>query len=138
VLGGFPVVDVRVRLVDGSYHDVDSNTDTFRIVGAKGFKNAMKLANPILLEPIMKVVVFTPDEYSGDVTGALSSKRAVIKAMAPKGKMQEITSYVPLGNMFGWINSLRSMTKGKASSVMEFSHYEKVPESLLNAALGIK
>jgi elongation factor G len=138
VIGGFPVVDVRVKLVDGSYHDVDSNTDTFRIAGARGFKAAMKLANPILLEPIMKVSVFTPDDYAGDVTGALSAKRAVIKSMAPKGKMQEITCYVPLGNMFGWINQLRSMSKGKASSVMEMSHYEKVPDSLVNDALGIK
>jgi len=138
VLGGFPIVDIKVRLVDGSYHDVDSNTDTFRIVGSKAIKAAMKEANPILLEPIMKVNVFTPDEFSGDVTGALSSKRGIIKDMQPKGKMQEITCFVPLGNMFGWINQLRSMTKGKANSVMEFSHYEKVPDGLVNEALGIK
>jgi len=138
VIGGFPVVDIKVKLVDGSYHDVDSNTDTFRIVGSKGFKEAMKKANPILLEPIMKVNVFVPDEFAGDITGALSSKRGIIKAMNPKGKMQEITAYVPIGNMFGWINSLRSMTKGKANSVMEFSHYEKVPDNLVNEALGIK
>jgi len=138
VIGGFPVVDIKVRLVDGSYHDVDSNTDTFRIVGSKAFKAAMKLANPILLEPIMKVSTFTPDEYAGDITGALSSKRGIIKAMNPKGKMQEITAYVPLGNMFGWINRVRSMSKGKASSVMEFSNYEKVPDGLVNEALGIK
>lgn len=138
VIGGFPVVDVKVKLVDGSYHDVDSNTDTFRIVGSKGFKAAMKLAQPILLEPIMKVSVFVPDEFAGDITGALSSKRGIIKAMTPKGKMQEITAYVPLGNMFGWINQIRSMTKGKANSVMEFSHYEKVPDGLVNEALGIK
>lgn len=138
VIGGFPVVDVKVRLVDGSYHEVDSNTDTFRIVGSKGFKSAMKLASPILLEPIMKVSVFVPDEFAGDITGALSSKRGIIKAMTPKGKMQEITAFVPLGNMFGWINQIRSMSKGKANSVMEFSHYEKVPESLINQALGIK
>jgi elongation factor G len=98
----------------------------------------MKLAQTILLEPIMKVSVFTPDDYAGDVTGALSSKRGIIKAMMPKGKQQEITAYIPLGNMFGWINQLRSMSKGKASSVMEFSHYEKVPDGLVNEALGIK
>lgn len=138
VLGGFPVVDVKVRLVDGSYHEVDSNTDTFRVCGSKGFKAAMKLAKPILLEPIMKVPVVTPDEYAGDVTGALSSKRGIIKSMNPKGKMQEITAYVPIGNMFGWVNSLRSMTKGRANSYMEFSHYEKVPEGLVNQVLGIK
>jgi elongation factor G len=138
VLGGYPVVDVRVKLVDGSYHEVDSNTDTFRVCGSKAFKAAMKKAKPILLEPIMKVPVVTPDEFAGDVTGALSSKRGIIKSMTPKGKMQEITAYVPIGNMFGWVNSLRSMTKGKANSFMEFSHYEKVPDGLVNSILGIK
>ncbi|KXK26176.1 MAG: Elongation factor G [candidate division WS6 bacterium OLB20] len=138
ILGGYPVVDVKVRLTDGSYHEVDSNTDTFRIVGSKAFKEAMRRAKPILLEPIMKVVVSTPDEFAGDVTGALSSKRGVIKGMNPRGKMQEITAYVPLSNMFGWINDLRSMTKGKANSVMEFGHYAKVPENITNEVLGIK
>jgi len=138
VLGGYPVVDIKVRLTDGSFHEVDSNTDTFRICGSKGFKSAMKKANPILLEPIMKVPVVTPDEFAGDVTGSLSSKRGIIKSMISKGKVQEIVAYVPLGNMFGWINALRSMTKGKANSFMEFSNYEKVPEGLVNNLLGIK
>lgn len=138
VLGGFPVVDIMVELIDGSYHDVDSNTDTFRIAGSKGFKEAMRKAKPILLEPIMKVSVVSPDEFAGDVTGALSSKRGVIKSMNPKGKVQEINAEVPLGNMFGWINDIRSMSKGKATSVMEFSHYQKVPEGLVNEALGVK
>lgn len=138
VLGGYPVVDVRVKLVDGSYHEVDSNTDTFKVCGSKAFKAAMKKAKPILLEPIMKVPVVTPDEFAGDVTGALSSKRGIIKSMMPKGKVQEITAYVPIGNMFGWVNALRSMTKGKANSFMEFSHYEKVPDGLVNGILGIK
>ena len=138
VLGGYPVVDVRVRLVDGSFHEVDSNTDTFKICGSKAFKAAMKKAGPILLEPIMKVPVVTPDEFAGDVTGALSSKRGIIKSMMSKGKVQEIVAYVPLGNMFGWVNALRSMTKGKANSFMEFSHYEKVPDGIVNQVLGIK
>lgn len=138
VLGGFPVVDVKVRLVDGSYHDVDSNTDTFRIAGARAFKEAAKKASPILLEPVMKVNVSCPDEYAGDVTGALSSKRGVIKSMNPRGKVQEIEANVPLANMFGWINDLRSMTKGKANSVMEFSHYEKVPQNIVEEALGVQ
>jgi elongation factor G len=138
VLGGFPVVDVMVTLTDGSYHDVDSNTDTFRIAGSKGLKEAMRKAKPILLEPIMKVSVVAPDEFAGDVTGALSSKRGVIKSMNPKGKVQEIHAEVPLGNMFGWINDIRSMSKGKATSVMEFGHYQKVPEGLVNEALGVK
>lgn len=138
VLGGFPVVDIAVELIDGSYHEVDSNTDTFRIVGSKGLKEAMRKAKPILLEPIMKVSVVSPDEFAGDITGALSSKRGIIKSMNPKGKVQEISAEVPLGNMFGWINDIRSMSKGKATSVMEFSHYQKVPEGLVNEALGIK
>ena len=138
VLGGFPVVDIQVELIDGSYHDVDSNTDTFRIAGSKGFKEAMRKSKPVLLEPIMKVDVVTPDDFAGDVTGALSSKRGVIKSMNPKGKIQEISAEVPLGNMFGWMNDLRSMSKGKANSVMEFSHYQKVPDGLVNEALGVK
>lgn len=138
VIGGFPVVDVKIELVDGSYHDVDSNTDTFRIAATRAFKEAMRKSKPILLEPIMKVVVTTPDEFAGDVTGALSSKRGQIKKMNPKNKVQEIFADVPLANMFGWINDLRSMTKGKANSVMEFSHYQKVPEGLVNEALGSK
>ncbi len=138
VLGGFPTIDFKVRLTDGSYHEVDSNTDTFRIAGSKAFKEAMRLAKPILLEPVMKVVVVTPDEFAGDVTGVLSSKRGQIKKMEPKGKVQEITADVPLQKMFGWTNELRSMTKGKANSVMEFSHYAKVPEGLVETVLGKK
>jgi len=138
VLGGYPVVDIKVRLIDGAFHDVDSNTDTFKIVGSKAFKEAMRKASPILLEPIMKVVATTPDEFAGDVTGALSSKRGMIKSMNARGKMQEITANVPLANMFGWINDLRSMTKGKANSVMEFSHYEKVPQNIVTEILGVK
>lgn len=137
-LGGFPVVDVKVTLIDGSFHDVDSSTDSFRIAASRGIREAIKKAHPILLEPIMKVNVSSPDDYAGDVTGALSSKRGKISKMESKGKVQEIEATVPLGNMFGWINELRSMSKGKANSVMEFSHYEKVPENLVSEALGIK
>jgi elongation factor G len=138
VLGGYPTVDFQVRLTDGSYHEVDSNTDTFRFCAQKAFREAMRKANPVLLEPIMKVVVTTPDEYVGDVTGALSSKRGLIKSMTPRGKVQEITAMVPLGNMFGWVNDLRSMSKGRASSVMEFDSYAKVPEGFLKDILGDK
>jgi elongation factor G len=136
VLGGYPTVDFKVKLVDGSYHDVDSNTDTFRIAASKAFKEAMRKAKPILLEPIMKVSVTSPDEYAGDVTGALSSKRGLIKGMNPKNRVQEIVAYVPLANMFGWINDIRSMSKGKATSVMEFSHYDKVPEGLVSDSVS--
>ncbi|MEI7578696.1 MAG: elongation factor G [bacterium] len=138
VLGGFPVVDIQVTLIDGSYHEVDSNTDTFRICGSKAFKAAMRLAKPILLEPIMKVDVSTPDEFTGDVTGSLSSKRGMIKGMQPKGKSQLITALVPLSKLFGYVGEMRSLTKGKATPIMEFDHYEKVPEGLVSEALGIK
>ncbi len=136
VLGGFPVVDVKVRLTDGSYHEVDSNTDTFKLAASKGFKEAMRKASPILLEPIMQVVVTTPDDYAGDITGALASKRGMVKKMEHKGKYQEIEAEVPLANMFGWINDLRSMSKGKANSVMIPSHYAKVPEGIVQEILG--
>ncbi len=135
VLGGYPVVDFQITVKDGSYHEVDSNTDTFRICAVRAFKEAMRKAKPILLEPVMKVVVNTPDDYVGDVTGALSSKRGIIKSMTQRGKLQEVVATVPLGNLFGWINDLRSMSKGKASSVMEFDSYQKVPESLLDEVI---
>lgn len=136
VLGGYPTVDFVVELTDGSYHDVDSNTDTFRICAQRAFREAMKKASPVLLEPIMKVVVSTPDDYVGDITGALSSKRGIIRSMNPKGKMQEVTALVPIGNMFGWTNDMRSMTKGRASSVMEFDSYQRVPDSVMKEILG--
>lgn len=136
VLGGYPVIDFTIEVVDGSYHDVDSNTDTFRICAMKAFRESMKLARPILLEPIMKVVVNTPTDFAGDVTGALSSKRGQISKMEAKGKIQEIVAEVPIGNLFGWENNLRSMSQGKANSTMEFSHYAKVPESLVDEILG--
>ena len=136
VLGGYPVIDFTIEVVDGSYHDVDSNTDTFRICAMKAFRESMKLAKPILLEPIMKVVVNTPTDFAGDVTGALSSKRGQISKMEAKGKIQEIVAEVPIGNLFGWENGLRSMSQGKANSTMEFSHYAKVPESLVEEILG--
>lgn len=136
ILGGYPVVDFKITLTDGSYHDVDSNTDTFRICAQRAFREAMKQASPILLEPVMKVTVTTPEDYLGDVTGALSSKRGIIRSMNPRGKVQEIIALVPLGNMFGWMNDLRSMTKGKANSVMEFDSYQKVPESLVEEIIS--
>ncbi len=138
VLGGYPVVDFQIMLTDGSYHEVDSNTDTFRICAQRAFREAMKLAKPILLEPIMLVAVSVPDDFVGDVTGALSSKRGIIKSMNRKGLVHEILAYVPLSNMFGWINDLRSMTKGKGNSVMEFSSYQKVPSNLVDEILSGK
>ena len=138
VIGGYPVVDVKVTLFDGSYHEVDSSNDAFLIAASKGFKEGMKNANPILLEPIMNVTVNTPTEYSGDVTGNISSKRGKILGIEDRGRGQEVSAEIPLAELFGWVSELRSMTKGKAVPNMEPSHYEKVPDNIVDEILGKK
>jgi len=138
VLGGYPVVDVKVAVYDGSYHEVDSSNEAFIVAASKGFKDGMSRAKPILLEPIMNVTVNTPTEFAGDVTGNISSKRGKILGIDDKGKVQEIRSEVPLAELFGWVSELRSMTKGKAVPNMEPSHYEKVPDNIANEVLGKK
>jgi elongation factor G len=135
-LGGFPVVDVRARIVDGSYHEVDSNTDTFKMAANMGFKEAMKKCSPVLLEPIMKVTVNVPDEFVGAVTGYLSSRRGIPKGMTQRGKMKEISAEAPLAELFGYVGNLRNLTSGKAIPNMEFSHYEPVPGGIMKAVLG--
>ncbi len=134
VVAGYPVVDVKVELYDGSYHDVDSSEMAFKIAGSMAANAAMKLANPVLLEPIMKVVVVTPEEFMGDVIGDLNSKRGRIESMEdlPAG-IKEITAFVPLGEMFGYTTNLRSNTKGRASSSMELDHYAEVPSHVAEA-----
>lgn len=134
VVAGYPVVDVKVELFDGSYHEVDSNEMAFKIAGSMGFQAAMKKADPVLLEPIMKVVVVTPEEFMGDVIGDLNSKRARIESMEDlSAGIKEITAFVPLGEMFGYTTSLRSSTKGRASSSMELDHYADVPNHVAEA-----
>jgi elongation factor G len=130
VIAGFPVVDVKVTLFDGSYHDVDSSEMAFKIAGSMGFKEGAKKARPVLLEPIMKVEVVTPEEYMGDVMGDLSRRRGILQGMeeGPSGKM--IHAKVPLGEMFGYATDLRSMSQGRATYVMEFSEYNEAPESI--------
>jgi len=135
-LGGYPVVDVEVEIVDGSYHSVDSNTDTFRICAFYGFRNALKVCSPVLLEPIMKVSVNVPEEYVGAVTGYLSSKRGVIKNMIDRGKTKEIVAEAPLSDLFGYVGDLRNITSGTAAPTMEPSHYEEVPRGLMEKILG--
>ncbi len=130
VLAGFPVVDVKVTLVDGSYHDVDSSEMAFRIAGWMAFKNAMRKAGPILLEPIFAVEVVAPEEYMGDVIGNLNSRRGLIQSMEPRGNAQVITARVPLSEMFDYSTALRSMTQGRATYTMQFLRYEEVPKSL--------
>jgi elongation factor G len=138
VIGGYPVVDCRVTLYDGSYHDVDSSEIAFKLAASMAFKSAMKQASPVLLEPIMKVVVETPEEHMGDVMGDLNSRRGRILGMESKGATQEISAEVPLGEMFGYVSSLRSMTKGRAGYSMEFECYREVPKSVQDGILEKK
>jgi elongation factor G len=129
VLAGYPVVDVKVQLIYGSYHDVDSSEMAFKIAGSMAFKEAAKAASPCLLEPVMKVEVVSPEAYMGDVLGDLSSRRGKIGGMMQRGEAQVISATVPLGEMFGYSTRLRSMSQGRAVYSMEFSHYEEVPKS---------
>ncbi len=137
VIAGYPVVDLRVELYDGSYHEVDSSEMAFKIAGSMGFQDAFKKASPVLLEPIMKVVVVTPEEFMGDVIGDLNSKRGRIESMEDlTAGIKEITAFVPLGEMFGYTTNLRSMTQGRASSSMELDHYEDVPPNVTQAIIA--
>ncbi|MBP9820910.1 elongation factor G [Candidatus Saccharibacteria bacterium] len=137
VLAGYPVVDIKAELYYGSYHDVDSSEMAFKIAGSMAFQDGFKQSSPVLLEPIMKVVVVVPEEYMGDVIGDLNSKRGRIESMVdlPAG-IKEITSFVPLGEMFGYTTNLRSMTKGRASSSMELDHYADVPGHVTEAIVA--
>ena len=129
ILAGYPMVDVRVELIDGSYHDVDSSEMAFKIAGSMAFKEACRRAGPVLLEPIMDVEVVTPSEYMGDVMGDLSSRRGKIGGMTQRGPAQVIGASVPLSEMFGYSTTLRSLTQGRAVYSMQFSRYEEVPKS---------
>jgi elongation factor G len=130
VLAGYPVVDIRVALTDGSYHEVDSNEMAFKIAGSMGVKEACRRAKAVLLEPIMDVEVVTPEEYMGAVMGDLNSRRGRILSMEARGNSQVIRAHVPLGQMFGYVTDLRSMTQGRATSTMQFARYEEVPASI--------
>ena len=137
VIAGYPVVDIKAELYDGSYHEVDSNEMAFSIAGSMGFQNGVKMANPVLLEPVMKVVVVTPEEFMGDVIGDLNSKRGRIESMEDLSSgIKEITAFVPLGEMFGYTTNLRSMTQGRASSSMELDHYADVPPNVATAIIA--
>ena len=127
---GFPVVDFKVRLIDGSYHDVDSSVLAFEIAAKAAFKEAMAKAGPQLLEPVMKVEVVTPEEYMGDVIGDINSRRGQINAMEDRGNAKVVTALVPLASMFGYINDLRSKSQGRAQYTMQFDHYEPVPANV--------
>jgi elongation factor G len=130
VIAGFPVIDLKCTLIDGGYHDVDSNVMTFDIAARACFREAIPKAGPRLLEPMMKVEVVTPQDYMGDVIGDLNSRRGQVQGMDARGNAQVITAMVPLANMFGYVNTLRSMTQGRAQYSMHFDHYEQVPPAI--------
>ena len=129
-VAGYPVVDVKVTLYDGSYHEVDSSEMAFKIAGSMAFKEAMRKADPTLLEPIMKVCVIVPDEYMGDVIGDLNSRRGQIQGYEMRSGAQQIDAFVPLAEMFGYATDLRSRTQGRGQYTMEPSHYIELPKSL--------
>lgn len=137
VVAGYPMVDIKAELYDGSYHDVDSSEMAFKIAGSMGLQEGAKKANPVLLEPVMKVVVVTPEEFMGDVIGDLNSKRGRIESMEDlSAGIKEITAFVPLGEMFGYTTNLRSNTQGRASSSMELDHYADVPSHVAEAIVA--
>src|SRR5262249_27495118 len=130
IIAGFPVVDFKIKLIDGSYHDVDSSALAFEIASKAAFKEGVAKAGPQLLEPMMKVEVVTPEEYMGDVIGDLNSRRGQIANMENRGNAKVVLAMVPLANMFGYINTLRSMSQGRANYTMLFDHYEPVPANV--------
>jgi elongation factor G len=130
VLAGYPMVDVKVALIDGSFHEVDSSDMAFKIAGSLAFKNAAQKAHPVLLEPVMAVEVVTPGEFMGDVIGDLNSRRGHVSGMEPRGTAQVINATVPLSTMFGYATDLRSATQGRATYTMQFLHYAEVPASI--------
>ncbi|MDQ7850773.1 MAG: elongation factor G [Armatimonadota bacterium] len=136
ILAGYPVVDVRVLLLDGSYHEVDSSEMAFKIAASQGFKEAVQRAQPVLLEPIMRVEVITPEPYMGEVIGDLNARRGRIVAMEQQGTSRLVRALVPLAEMFGYATALRSATQGRATYTMEPSHYEEVPPAMAEAIRG--
>ena len=135
ILGGYPMLDMKITLLDGSYHDVDSSEMAYKIAGSMGFRAAVAKAKPILLEPAMKVEITTPDEYLGDVMGDVSSRRGKIDGMNPKNGVHVLDAFIPLAEMFGYATDLRSKTQGRATYSMQFDHYEQVPNSIADEVL---
>ncbi len=135
VMAGFPIVDVKVRIIDGSYHEVDSNEMAFKIAGSMGFKEGFMKASPVLLEPIMKVEVVTPEDYMGDVMGDISRRRGVLQGSDDSSSGKVVNANVPLGEMFGYATQLRSMTQGRATFTMEFDHYAEAPNNIAEAVM---
>jgi elongation factor G len=133
---GYPVIDVRATVVDGSYHEVDSNELAFEIAGSLALQDALEKGKPAILEPIMRIDVTTPEQFMGDVIGDLNSRRGHIESTEMKGGTHVVRGYVPLANLFGYTTDLRSMTQGRASSSVEFDHYQEVPQSVATELLA--
>ena len=133
VIAGYPMVDIKIKLFDGSYHDVDSDELSFKVAGSMAFKEGAKKAAPILLEPLMSVEVISPEEYLGDIMGDLNSRRGKIEGFLSRKDAQVIKAKVPLAEMFGYATILRSMTQGRAIYSMQFSHYTEVPKSIVES-----
>ena len=138
VLAGYPVVDVKVTLFDGSYHDVDSNENAFKMAASIAFKDGMRKANPVLLEPMMAVEVESPEDFMGNVVGDLSSRRGMIQGMEDVPGLKVIRAEVPLAEMFGYSTTLRSATQGRATYTMEFKHYSEAPKNVAEAIINKK
>lgn len=136
IIAGYPAIDLKVTLFDGSYHDVDSSEIAFKIAGSMAVQDGVRRADPVLLEPVMKIEVVTPEEFMGDVIGDLNSKRGRVEEMSNRGTAKIIDAFVPLSEMFGYTTRLRSMTQGRASSSMELSHYEEVPPNIAQDIIG--
>ena len=142
VLAGYPLVDIKVAVYDGSFHEVDSSEAAFKIAGSMAFQEAVRRASPVILEPIMRVVVITPEQFMGDVVGDLNSRRGIIKEINDRGegnaRVKEIEAEVPLASMFSYATQMRSMTQGRASYTMEFGHYAEVPRNIAEEIIGKK
>lgn len=136
VLAGYPLLDIKVTLYDGSFHEVDSSEMAFKIAGSMAFKEAVMKAAPVLLEPAMKVEITTPDDYLGDVMGDVNSRRGKIQGMNPKNGFHVLDAFIPLGEMFGYATDLRSKTQGRATYSMQFDHYEPVPKSIADEIIN--
>ncbi|MEM9153086.1 MAG: elongation factor G, partial [Cyanobacteria bacterium P01_F01_bin.3] len=136
ILAGYPLIDVKVTLMDGSYHDVDSSEIAFKIAGSMAVKEAVMKASPVLLEPMMKVEVEAPEDFLGDVMGDLNSRRGQIEGMGSEDGVTKVSSRVPLAEMFGYATDIRSKTQGRGSFSMEFSQYEEVPRNVAEAIIA--
>ena len=134
-VAGYPVVDVKVTLLDGNYHEVDSSEIAFNIAGSMAFKEGVRKASPVVLEPVMSVEVVMPEDFMGDVIGDITARRGKVLGMELRGTAQVVEAHVPLSQMFGYATDLRSMTQGRATYTMQFSHYEEVPQSIQEGML---